>query len=178
MILACPRYIFSKRIAFCNDFHFSSMNEWPHLLKRGQMTARATLVQHRLIMIHIDMTWLQSCKTSDSTTNINSLEHRNHRVNPKMNHVQNPETERMRQDGTCSAPYFYRGTCPFSVNLLNYTQGMKACGVTSSGSGRLYIISINLSIIVVLLGICTAKWERHFCSLESSLARWFSRKVM
>ncbi|CAJ1449327.1 unnamed protein product, partial [Effrenium voratum] len=32
----------------------------------------------------------------------------------------------MVKDGLCSAPYFYSGTCPFKMNLLNYTQGMKA----------------------------------------------------
>eukprot|EP00435_Cladocopium_sp_Y103_P046428 s359_g13.t1 len=39
------------------------------------------------------------------------------------------------QDGTCSAPYFYRGTCPFSVNLLNYTKGMKATFAANCGVG-------------------------------------------
>ncbi len=151
---------FLKVFASCNDFHFSCMNEWPFFWKGGKwrrwMTARATFVEYQLIMIHIERTWLttklQKLWVIQPQT-FDRLDHRNHRVNPKMNHVQNPEKERTRQDGTCSAPYFYRGTCPFSVNLLNYTQGMKACGVTSSGSGRLYI---------VVLGISTTKFTKHF----------------
>ncbi|CAE7867964.1 unnamed protein product [Symbiodinium sp. KB8] len=39
------------------------------------------------------------------------------------------------QDGTCSAPYFYRGTCPWNVNLLNYTRGMKATFAANCGVG-------------------------------------------
>ena len=41
-----------------------------------------------------------------------------------------------RQDGTCSAPYFYRGTCPWNVNLLNYTRGMKADRLHCSDAAR------------------------------------------
>jgi len=37
-----------------------------------------------------------------------------------------PQGWTWEKDGLCSAPYFYSGTCPFKMNLLNYTQGMKA----------------------------------------------------
>lgn len=46
-----------------------------------------------------------------------------------------PQGWTWEQDGTCSAPYFYRGTCPFSVNLLNYTKGMKATFAANCGVG-------------------------------------------
>lgn len=46
-----------------------------------------------------------------------------------------PQGWTWEQSGTCSAPYFYRGTCPFSVNLLNYTKGMKATFAANCGVG-------------------------------------------
>ena len=57
-----------------------------------------------------------------------------------------------RQDGTCSAPYFYRGTCPFSVNLLNYTKGMKATFAANCGEAGLNWTSLGRHGDMAMIG--------------------------